>query len=411
MESTITTTTLAPHESDWRAVLSSRQTKRAAGVLTPHSGKSALYAGPLLLDPAIDADHMAAMAVISTPTPDRSGDVVEPLGARLANYARNPVVYFDHGLSGITLPIGKSENESGDLTVTVTPGGIEATSYFAQSLCEACQIFELIQQKIVRCASINLMPLVAQVRGDGAGPRPGLHIEEWELLEWSWVGIPDNPEAVRKILDTGRLAGSPICEPIRKCLVPFAAPHAVLGRGFSPHDQTCEEAGRTVRAEAAQAEQVPPIVSPPSDGEPANAEAADADAAWMHGSAILPRTFNGLAALAADLEEELGPAEPEEIRAFCKDLAGALRGAQFEVEACYRTCYGGRRLPVAGGSNGKRPSAEGDRTDERNPIAMGDPSPPEPEWIGPINDRLELIERKMAAAAEMLLEAIPHRRP
>jgi len=226
--------------------------------VTPHAGKGALWAASSLCEPALDAAALSATAIISTPTPDRSDDIVEPLGVQLENYARNPVVYFDHGLSGLTLPIAKSEDPDGRLTVTPRADGIEATSYFAQGLCEACQIFELIEQKILRGTSIHLIPLVAKIRNDSNADRgrPGLHIEEWELLEWSWVGIPDNPEAVRKVLDRGKLAGSPICEPLRKCLVPWAAEVPVLGRGFDP-----EPAADSVLA-AAQAEST--FAAPPT---------------------------------------------------------------------------------------------------------------------------------------------------
>ena len=179
---------------------------------------------------------MRATFVISTPTPDRSEDVVSPRGVKLENYARNPVVYYDHGFSGIQVPIGKCEDENGRLAVVVTDEGIEGTCYFADSV-EGRQIFELVKQAVLRAASINLVPLAYTIRKeDAALGRPGMEIAEWELLEWSVVGIPDNPEAVRKILAGGKLAGAPIVEPIRKSLLTACGKPEprLLGKGFTP---------------------------------------------------------------------------------------------------------------------------------------------------------------------------------
>src|SRR5262249_19628505 len=111
------------------------------------------------------------------------------------------------------------------------------------------QIFELVKQSVLRAASINLVPMTYTIRTSetpldgpqrdelpGLAGRPGMEIDEWELLEWSVVGIPDNPEAVRKILAGGKLAGAPLCEPIRTSLLslyPKPQPR-LLGKGFTP---------------------------------------------------------------------------------------------------------------------------------------------------------------------------------
>jgi hypothetical protein len=73
---------------------------------------------------SIDEHARSATFVISTPTPDRSEDVVNPNGVILENYVRNPVVLFDHGFSGITVPIGKSEDPTGTCTVIAAARGL-----------------------------------------------------------------------------------------------------------------------------------------------------------------------------------------------------------------------------------------------------------------------------------------------
>jgi HK97 family phage prohead protease len=141
---------------------------------------------------SVDEQRRCATFTITTPTPDRSNDTVDPLGANIANYARNPVVYYDHGQTGVAVPIGKCEDENGNLALSVTDEGIEATCFFAQSP-EGEKIFDLVKQNVLRAASINFSPITYRSKMNG-----GLDISEWELLEWSVVGIPANAEALRK---------------------------------------------------------------------------------------------------------------------------------------------------------------------------------------------------------------------
>src|SRR4051812_41355949 len=66
-------------------------------------------------DAAIDESAMSATAIISTPTPDRVRDSMVPRGCLLDDYKNNPVVLWEHGFN-LSLPIGKSEDPSGNLT-------------------------------------------------------------------------------------------------------------------------------------------------------------------------------------------------------------------------------------------------------------------------------------------------------
>jgi len=321
--------------NQWREVLASRDRTHLIGRLTPHIGKAALLNTSFVTDPAIDTSNMSATAVISTPTPDRSKDVVEPLGVRLENYARNPVVFFDHGFSGIHLPIAKSEDPNGRLTVNVTADRIEATSYFAQNMCEACQIFELIEQRIIRSTSINMTPLVAKVRSDGSGARPGLHIQEWELLEWSWVGIPDNPEAVRKVLERGKLAGRVICEPISKCLRPFADRLQRRGKGISLKDGPMNEDELALSGRR-QGDLTDGTL--PEEEDP-NETPDDANLDLPHGAKTLTHAFHRLCVAVKALEDDVETMEHPEVKAFCKDLVNTLHSAMDDIQACHRSNY------------------------------------------------------------------------
>lgn len=184
---------------------------------------------------ATDRGAMSATFCISTPRPDREDDVIVPEGVIFDDYRLNPLVLWEHGFSTLTMPIGTSEDPGGNLAISVTPQGIDATCFFSQSLLEANQLFELVDEGILRAASIHVDPIDAVVRmRSGAGDRPGLLVKTSSMLEWSICGLGCNPDAVRKTLSANRLAGKPISESITKCLRVHSSPTPAVGRGWSP---------------------------------------------------------------------------------------------------------------------------------------------------------------------------------
>lgn len=167
----------------------------------------------------VDQGRMSATFCISTRRPDREEDVIIPEGVSFSAYRLNPVVLWDHGFSGISTPIGTSEDPAGNLAVFVTPDRIDATCFFSQKSLEAVQIFELVDEGTIRAASIHVKPIEFVVRANrGADERPGLLVTSSEMLEWSIVPVGGNPEAIRKVLIDGRLSGRPLAGSIRKTL-------------------------------------------------------------------------------------------------------------------------------------------------------------------------------------------------
>jgi Caudovirus prohead serine protease len=329
--------------ADWKDVLATRNARRAANVLRLHPSVEKTAA--LLDAPAgptsIDEVRRCATFVISTPTPDRSEDVVSPRGVKLANYARNPVVYFDHGFSGIHVPIGKCEDEFGNLAIVVTEEGIEGTCYFADSV-EGGQIFELVKQAVLRAASINLQPIMYTIRSaDTATGRPGMDIEEWELLEWSIVGIPDNPEAIRKILAGGHLAGSPICEPIKKSLAQFAPKPKLMGRKssmsgliYKDGDDSETDSGMELSADVS-------IAGNPGMEESDGAVGGDMeDGIKPHGARALEECRAHLKSAHTVLNRHAAVVEHPKVRKCLEKACDEVKGSLADIEDCYRANYG-----------------------------------------------------------------------
>jgi hypothetical protein len=142
-----------------------------------------------------DAGRMAVRSVITTADPDRAGDVVIPTGVRnVEEYLLNPVVLWAHNRTAFP-PIGLCE------WLDVQPGRIVAETRFARGVPFAEDIFRLYEQGVLRGWSIGFVPRKAfRVP---AGKASGLRVEEWDLLEYSAVPIPENPGALTVALQKG----------------------------------------------------------------------------------------------------------------------------------------------------------------------------------------------------------------
>lgn len=120
--------------------------------------------------------------IASTGSLDRERDRLDPTGARLEHYLRNPTVLWahDHG----TPPIGKATR--------VWPRGnqLRATIEFAPTGF-AQEIKGLYEGGYLNAFSVGFLPTKARPNGDG-----GIDFMEWDLLEISAVPVPAQPEAL-----------------------------------------------------------------------------------------------------------------------------------------------------------------------------------------------------------------------
>lgn len=169
---------------------------------------------------AIDVDQRTITHLISTASIDRAGDMVEPLGWDLANFKRNPVVLADHSYT-IDRIIGRAEN------VEASKEGLTATTRF-DDLGLGAQAFRLISEGFLKAFSVGFKPKIAHsVRAgvnakcercevardsqvEGKSPEEiervfirGTHFIEQELLEYSAVAVPMQPDAVLNAIKSG----------------------------------------------------------------------------------------------------------------------------------------------------------------------------------------------------------------
>jgi phage head maturation protease len=189
---------------------------------------------------SVSGTDMSAEFVIVTRGKDanRNGCMVQIVagdggdGLILDNYNKNPVVLLNHG-EHFALPLGLSSTpilEAKKATARVT---------FSQVLPEAAQVFALLDEGILKTASISYLPLKAKMAKikrketdedvmDFRGDRCIDFITN-DLLEWSIVTIPADPGAVRRFLELGKVRGEKLTNPIRQSL----APHAEEAKAWS----------------------------------------------------------------------------------------------------------------------------------------------------------------------------------
>jgi HK97 family phage prohead protease len=127
-------------------------------------------------------------AVISSSARDRDGDIVEASGWQLENFLKNPVVLWMHRYEA---PIGRSLEirREGELLI--------ARTRFARTpLAE--EIWQLYKEGVLSAWSVSFIALEWEPLPSG-----GRRYTKQELLEYSAVSVPANPEALNTIYRDG----------------------------------------------------------------------------------------------------------------------------------------------------------------------------------------------------------------
>jgi len=133
----------------------------------------------------IDEKEGTLTAYVSTKARDRMDEVLLPDGADMRNYKKNPIVLFAHKYD--EPPIGKA------LWIKNDGDGILAKVKFASTEF-AQEIFSLFKEGIMNAFSVGFVPKLWE---DGDGEKKARRTyTKWEMLEFSAVPVPANPEAL-----------------------------------------------------------------------------------------------------------------------------------------------------------------------------------------------------------------------
>lgn len=171
-------------------------------------------------------------------------------GMLLADYARNPVVLWNHGIGqGNDIPIGMSAPADGtpeDLTVQISPRKATARWFANQNLELAQVIFGMVAQGWIRMASIGFRPLKAIRLKQGDRQAEGsavIDLEAWrrymefvetELQEWSVVAIGADRGSFRQAAEKQTACGVSFGLDTAKMLQFYADEPPAWSQGWEP---------------------------------------------------------------------------------------------------------------------------------------------------------------------------------
>ena len=120
----------------------------------------------------------------------RDGMVVEPSGMDFSGYGKNPVVLYAHDLTGRTqsagLPIGRTRR-----LVRTAEGHVRAEFEFLPGDAFADRVRNAWRRGFLRAASMGWRAVESRPSGGG------VIVTKSELLEWSIVAVPADPDALR----------------------------------------------------------------------------------------------------------------------------------------------------------------------------------------------------------------------
>ncbi len=143
----------------------------------------------------IDEKEMTLTAFVSTNARDRYDEVLDPKGVDISNYNKNPVVLWAHQYD--MPPIGKA------LWTKRSEEGILSKVKFA-STPFAQEIFNLYKEGFLKAFSVGFIP---KDFTDGDGQKtPKRTYNKWEMLEYSAVPVPANPEALALAIQKGMIS-------------------------------------------------------------------------------------------------------------------------------------------------------------------------------------------------------------
>ena len=141
---------------------------------------------------SIDEKEQTLTAYVSTGARDRMDEVLMPDGADMRAYKKNPIVLFAHKYD--EPPIGKA------LWIKNDGDGILAKVKFASTEF-AQEIFSLFKEGIMNAFSVGFIP---KEWDDGDGQKKARRTyTKWEMLEFSAVPVPANPEALMLAINKG----------------------------------------------------------------------------------------------------------------------------------------------------------------------------------------------------------------
>lgn len=153
--------------------------------------------------------------VISTKAKDRHRSVLNMDGWQLDNFNRNPIVGYQHNVYGDNMCVPPNPDDVlGPARAWIENGVLmgEVTFETADINPQAEKVFRKVLNGTLRATSVGFLEIgkgktVQEKNADGKVVNETYYFEGQELLEFSIVNIPSNPEATRKVVVNHARAG------------------------------------------------------------------------------------------------------------------------------------------------------------------------------------------------------------
>ena len=146
----------------------------------------------------LDDQDRTATFTITTESEDRDRDTIAVDGWRLENFRKNPVVLWAH--DSRSLPVGKA------VDLAIYEHKLTSTTRFtsAEEYEFGHTVWKLVKGGYLNAVSVGFIPLKWAYNDNRRGPwGPAVDFLEQELLEYSVVPIPANPEALIEARSAG----------------------------------------------------------------------------------------------------------------------------------------------------------------------------------------------------------------
>jgi HK97 family phage prohead protease len=186
---------------------------------------------------------------ITTDSEDRMGDVIDPGGWFFGNYERNPIVLFNHEYGEVA---GSPPSQGKTLLIEKYDHGLNAVVEFHRKTRFNEELYALYKDGFMSTTSVGFWPMDRpEERETKAGGR-GLKFTKQDLLEWSLVAVPANPDAFAMAMKKG-LVRPRTAEYLSSLLAPYADRQGDGAQGENRHkaaqeQERLDEAGRGLTA-------------------------------------------------------------------------------------------------------------------------------------------------------------------
>ena len=139
-----------------------------------------------------DADFVTVKGIASTPTPDRMGDIVDPMGAQ---FVTPMPLLWQHDAQK---PVGQVVFANPTLTGIPFTAQIPKVKVAGVLKDRVDEAIHSLKHGLIRAVSIGFSALPGGVTRLKGG---GMHFTSWSWLELSLVTIPAQSEAIINILE------------------------------------------------------------------------------------------------------------------------------------------------------------------------------------------------------------------